>query len=128
MNIHKFSVKPKSIPPKTIKWIPLQNLKYPAKKINSTTWEIFSQKDIEFQHKEVKQMTIGLGFMISEGVVFVSLANSLRGQLCSIQNEVNIENTNDIITTISNNYKKKLLTSRKTSFYVSYVIKNYDYN
>ena len=128
MNIHKFSVKPKSIPPKTIKWIPLQNLKYPAKKINSTTWEIFSQKDIEFQHKEVKQMTIGLGFMMSEGVVFVSLANSLRGQLCSIQNEVNIENTNDIITTISNNYKKKLLTSRKTSFYVSYVIKNYDYN
>ena len=105
MNIHKFSVKPKSIPPKTIKWIPLQNLKYPAKKINSTTWEIFSKKDIELQPKEVKQMTIGLGFMMSEGVVFVSLANSLRGQLCSIQNEVNIENTNDI-TTISNNYKK----------------------
>ena len=107
MNIHKFSVKPKSIPPKTIKWIPLQNLKYPAKKINSTTWEIFSKKNIELQPKEVKQMTIGLGFMMSEGVVFVSLANSLRGQLCSIQNEVNIENTNDIITTISNNYKKK---------------------
>ena len=105
MNIHKFSVKPKSIPPKTIKWIPLQNLKYPAKKINSTTWEIFSQKNIELQPKEVKQMTIGLCFMMSEGV-FVSLANSLQGQLCSIQNEVNIENTNDIITTISNNYKK----------------------
>ena len=98
---------PKSIPPKTIKWIPLQNLKYPAKKINSTTWEIFSKKNIELQPKEVKQMTIGLGFMMSEGVVFVSLANSLRGQLCSIQNEVNIENTNDIITTKSNNYKKK---------------------
>ena len=128
MNIHKFSVKPKSIPPKTIKWIPIQNLKNPAKKINSTTWEIFSQKNIELQPKEVKQMMIGLGFMMSEGVVFVSLANSLRGQLCSIQNEVNIENTNDIISTISNNYKKKLLTSRKTSFYVSYVIKNYDYN
>ena len=127
MNIHKFSVKPKSIPPKTIKWIPLQNLKYSAKKMNSTTWEIFSKKNIEIQPKEVKQMTIGLGFMMSEGVVFVSLANSLRGQLCSIQNEVNIENTNDIITTISNNYKK-LLISRKTSFYVSYVIKNYDYN
>ena len=106
MNIHKFSVKPKSIPPKTIKWVPLQNLKYPAKKINSTTWKIFSQENIKLQPKEVKQITLGLGFMMSEGVVFVSLANSLRGKLCSIQNEVNIENTNDIITTISNNFKE----------------------
>ena len=46
--------------------------------------------------------------MMSEGIVFVSLANSLRGKLCSIQNEVNIENTNDIITTVSNNSKETL--------------------
>ena len=32
MNIHKFNVKPKSIPPQTIKWTPLQNLKYRLKK------------------------------------------------------------------------------------------------
>ena len=32
MNIHKFNIKPKSIPPKTIKWTPLRDLKYPAKK------------------------------------------------------------------------------------------------
>ena len=108
MNIHKFNVKPKSIPHKMIKWVPLQNLKYPAKKINSTTWEIFSQEDIKLQPKEVKQITLGLGFMMSEGVVFVSLANSLRGKLCSIQNEVNIEDTNDIITTVSNNSKETL--------------------
>ena len=108
MNIHKFNVKPKSIPPKTIKWVPLQNLKYPAKRINSTTWEIFSQENIKLQPKELKQITLGLGFMISEGVVFVSLANSLRGKLCSIQNEVNLEDTNDIITTISNNSKETL--------------------
>ena len=108
MNIHKFNVKPKSIPHKTIKWVPLQNLKYPAKKINSTTWENFSQEDIKLQPKEVKQMTLGLGFMMSEGVVFVSLANSLRGKLCSLQNEVNIEDTIDIITTVSNNSKETL--------------------
>ena len=108
MNIHKFNVKPKSIPPKTIKWAPLQNLKYPAKRINSTTWKIFSQENIKLQPKEVKQITLGLGFMISEGVVFVSLANSLRGKLCSIQNEVNLEDTSDIITTISNNSKETL--------------------
>ena len=108
MNIHKFNVKPKSIPHKTIKWIPLQNLKYPAKKVKSITWEIFSQEDIKLQPKEVKQITLGLGFMMSEGVVFVSLANLLRGTLCSIQNEVNIEDTNDIITTVSNNSKETL--------------------
>ena len=106
MNIHKFNVKPKSIPPKTIKWIPLQNLKYTAKKINSTTWKIFSRENIPLQPKEVKQVTLGMGFMMSEGVVLVSLANSLRGKMCSIQNEVNFEDTINIITTVSNNSKE----------------------
>ena len=32
MNIHKFNVKPKYKPHKTIKWIIPQNVKYPAKK------------------------------------------------------------------------------------------------
>ena len=54
MNIHKFNVKPEHKQHKTIKWIPLQNLKYPAKKVNSITWEIFSQEDIKLQPKEVK--------------------------------------------------------------------------
>ena len=65
MNIHKFNVKPKSIPSKTIKRSPLLFKKYPAKKINSNTWEIFSQDNIELQPKEVKQITLGLGFMMS---------------------------------------------------------------
>ena len=103
MNIHKFNVKPKSISSKMIKWSPLVFKKYPAKKINSNTWEIFCQDNIELQPKEVKQVTLGLGFMMSEGVVLVSLANSLRGKLCSIQNEVNLEDTDDIITSVSNN-------------------------
>ena len=47
--------------------------------------------------------------MISEGVVFVSLANSLRGKLCSIQNEVNLEDTNDRIFT--SNAAKQLASS-----------------
>ena len=106
MNIRKFGVKPKYILSKTIKWIPLQYLKYPPEKINSTTWRIFSQKNIELKPIEVKQVTIGLGFMISEGVVLISLSNSLKEKSCSLQNEVNIENTNDIITSISNNHKQ----------------------
>ena len=32
MNIHKFNVKPKHKPHKTIKWIIPQDVKYPAKK------------------------------------------------------------------------------------------------
>ena len=106
MNIHKFNVKSKSISHKTIKWMSLQNLKYPAKKVNSITWKIFRQEDIKLQPKEVKQLKLGLGFMMSEGIVVTGLANSLREKRCSIQNEVNLENTNDIITTVSNNSKE----------------------
>ena len=105
MNIHKFNVKPKHKQHKTIKWMSLQNVKYPAKKVNSITWEIFSQEDIKLQPKEVKQLKLGLGFMMSEGIVVTGLANSLREKRCSIQNEVNLENTNDI-TTVSNNSKE----------------------
>ena len=68
--------------------------------------EILSQEDIKLQPKEVKQLKLGLGFMMSEGIVLTGLANSMREKRCSIQNEVNLENTNDIITTISNNSKE----------------------
>ena len=78
MNIHKFNVKPKTIPPKTIHWQPLREVKYPALKVNSITWEIFSQEDIKLKAKEVKQLRLGLGFIMSEGVVLTALANSLK--------------------------------------------------
>ena len=42
------------------------------------TWEIFSQEDIKLNLKEVKQLQLGLGFMMSEGVVLVALANPLK--------------------------------------------------
>ena len=63
MNIHKLNLKPKTIPPKTIQWQPPQEVKYPAQKVNSMTWEIFSQEDIKLDPKEVKQIQLGLGFM-----------------------------------------------------------------
>ena len=47
MNIHKFNVRPKkTIPPKMIHWQPLRKVKYTALKVNSITWEIFSQENI----------------------------------------------------------------------------------
>ena len=103
MNIHKFNVKPKSISHKTIKWIiPSEILKY-VKKVNPDTWEVYSQEDIKLQPKEVKPLMLGVGFMMSEGIVLTSLPNSLRKKRCSLQNEVNLENTIDIITVIANN-------------------------
>ena len=53
MNIHKFNVKPKTNQPKTIKWRPLREVKYPARKVNLMTWEIFSQEDIKLDPKKV---------------------------------------------------------------------------
>ena len=56
MNIHKFNAKPKTIPPKTIQWRLLPEVKNPAQKINPLTWEIFSQQKIKLDPKEVKQI------------------------------------------------------------------------
>ena len=49
---------------------------------------------------------LGVGFMMSEGVVLTSLPYSLRKKRCSFQNEVNLEDTIDIITVIANNSKE----------------------
>ena len=84
MNIHKFNTKPITTQPKTIHWRPQREVKYPAIKINSITWEIFRQEDIKLKPKEVKQLQLGLGFIMSEGIVLVALANSLRNKRCSL--------------------------------------------
>ena len=72
MNMHKFNTKPKTIPPKTINLQPLREIKYPSLKINSITWEIFSQEDIN--SKETKQLQLGPRFIMSQGVVLSALA------------------------------------------------------
>ena len=106
MNIHKFNVKPKSISYKTIKWLIPSEIKKYVKKVNPDTWEVYSQEDIKLQPKEVKPLMLGVGFMMSEGVVLTSLPYSLRKKRCSLQNEVNLEDTIDIITAIANNSKE----------------------
>ena len=78
MNIHKFNIKPKTNPSKKMIHWQLQKVKYPAVKVNSITWEIFSQEDIKLKPKEAKQLQLGLGFIISEGDVLTALANSLK--------------------------------------------------
>ena len=105
MNVHKFIVKPRTStsPNLTIEWSLDQNLKYPPSKVDAITWKIFSQGDIVLQPKEVKPVKLGLGFRMSEGIVFVSSSNVLRKKLCSVQNEVIMEDVDDIITTLTNN-------------------------
>ena len=103
MNIHKFNTKPNTIPPKTIHWNPLREVKYPAIKVNSITWEIFSQEEIKLKPKEAKQFQLGLGFIMSQGVVLTGLANSLKNKRCSLQNEVSLEDTENIVITLTNN-------------------------
>ena len=105
MNVHKFIVKPRTStsPNLTIKWSLDRNLKYPPSKVNATTWKIFCQGDIVLQPKEVKPVKLGLGFRMSEGIVFLSSSNVLREKLCSVQNEVIMEDVEDIITTLTNN-------------------------
>ena len=56
---------------------------------------------------------LGVGFMMSEGVVLTSLPYSLRKKRCSLQNEVNLENTIDIITVIANNSKETISIEKK---------------
>ena len=106
MNIHKLNVKPETIPPKTIQWRPLREVKYPAQKVSPITWEIFNQQEMKLNPKAVKQIQLGLGFMMSEGVVLVGLANSLKYKRCSLQNEVNVENVEDIEITLTNNSRE----------------------
>ena len=103
MHIHKFNTKSKTIPPKTINWQLLRDLKYPPLKINPITWEIFSQEEIILKPKESKQLQLGLGFIMSQGAVLSSLANSLKNKMCSLQNAVSLEDSEDIVIAITNN-------------------------
>ena len=78
MNIHKFTVKTKATEPKTIHWCPLQDVKYPPRKVNPVTWEIFSQQQIKLDPREVQHIRLGFWFMMSKVVVLAALANFLK--------------------------------------------------
>ena len=109
MNIHKFNVKSKNRPVhKTIKWIIPTNNRSFVKKVHKDTWEIYSQENIILQPKEVKYLFFGIGFSKSEGVVLTSLSPSLTLIRCSLQNETNLQDTDNIITVITNNSKESV--------------------
>ena len=65
--------------------------------------------------------------IISEGVVLVTLANSLKNKWCSLQNKVSLEDAEDIVITIKNN-SNEIVHIENLSFYAAFVIKNYNFN
>ena len=115
MNIHKFNVKPNIPPTKTIKWlIPNENRQY-VKKVNITTWEIFSQEDITLKPKEVKFIMLGIGFIMSEGVVLTSLSDSLTKKRISLQNGVYLTDTLNMIIVLTNNSTENIRIPKLTT-------------
>ena len=104
MNIHKFKVKPQGYPPtKTIKWMVPDIIKQYVRRVNITTWEVFSQEDIILKPKEVKFIMLGIGYMMSEGVVLASLSETLIKKRISLQNGVYLSDTLNMIIVLTNN-------------------------
>ena len=103
MNIHKFNVKPIYNQTKTIKWLVSDLIKQYVRKININTWEVFSQEDLILKPKEVKFIVLGIGFMMSEGVVLASLSESLTKKRISLQNGVYLTDTINMIVVLTNN-------------------------
>ena len=115
MNIHKFNVKPINYPAKTIKWMIPDNIRNFFKRVNTTTWEVFTQNDLILKPKEVKFIMLGIGFIISEGVVLSSLNESLIKKRISLQNGVYINDTLNMIVVLTNNSSENIQIHKLSS-------------
>ena len=115
MNIHKFNVKPIHYPTKTIKWIIPDNIRRFFKKVNTTTWEVYSQNDLILKPIEVKFIMLGLGFLMSEGVILTSLNESLTIKRISLQNGVYLTDTLNMIIVLTNNSSENIQIPKLTS-------------
>ena len=114
MNIHKFNVKPIDYPTKTIKWLIPDNIRRFFKKVNSTTWEAYAHNDIMLKPKEVKFIMLGIGFILSEGVVLSSLNDELTLKRVSLQNGVYLKDTQNMIIVLTNNSSENILIPKLT--------------
>ena len=114
MNIHKFNVKPIYNLTKTIKWLVPDIIKQYVKKVNTTTWEVYAQNDLILKPKEVKFIMLGIGFMMSEGVVLSSLSESLTKKRISLQNGVYLTDTLNMIVVLTNNSNENIQIPKST--------------
>ena len=114
MNIHRFNIKPIYNPTKTIKWMVPDKIRQYVRKVNITTWEVFSQEDIILKPKEVKFIMLGIGYMMSEGVVLASLSESLTKKRISLQNGVYLSDTLNMIIVLTNNSTENIRIPKLT--------------
>ena len=114
MNIHKFNVKPIDYPAKTIKWIIPDQIRQYFKKVDATTWEVYAHNDIILKPKEVKFIMLGIGFILSEGVVLTSLNNELTIKRVSLQNGVYLSDTQNMVVVLTNNSSENILIPKLT--------------
>ena len=114
MNIHKFNVKPIYNPTKTIKWLIPDDIRQYVRKVNFTTWEVFSQEDITLKPKEVKFIMLGIGYLMSEGVVLASLSESLTKKRVSLQNGVYLSDTLNMIVVLTYNSTENIRIPKLT--------------
>ena len=114
MNIHKFNVKPIYYPTKTIKWMIPDNIRQYFKKVNTTTWEVYAQNDLILKPKEVKFILLGIGFIMSEGVVLTSLNDNLTIKRISLQNGVYLNDTHNMIIVLTNNSSENIQLPKST--------------
>ena len=114
MNIHKFNVKPIDYPAKTIKWMIPDQLRQYFKKVNGNTWEAYAHNDIMLKPKEVKFIMLGIGFILSEGVVLTSLNNELTIKRVSLQNGVYLSDTQNMVIVLTNNSNENIIIPRLT--------------
>ena len=114
MNIHKFNVKPIYNPTKTIKWMIPDNIRQYFKKVNTTTWEVYAQNDLILKPKEVKFILLGIGFIMSEGVVLTSLNDDLTIKRISLQNGVYLNDTHNMIIVLTNNSSENIQLPKST--------------
>ena len=114
MNIHKFNVKPIYNPTKTIKWLIPNNIRQYFKKVNITTWEVYAQEDLILKPKEVKFIMLGIGFIMSQGVVLASLYDSLTKKRISLQNGVYLADTLNMIIVLTNNSNENIRIPKLT--------------
>ena len=114
MNIHKFNVKPIYYSTKTIKWLIPDNIRRFFKKVNTTTWEVYAQNDLMLKPKEVKFILLGIGFIMSEGVVLSSLNDELTIKRVSLQNGVYLNDTHNMIIVLTNNSSENILIPKLT--------------
>ena len=114
MNIHKFNVKPIYYPAKTIKWLIPDQLRQYFKKVDATTWEVYAHNDINLKPKEVKFIMLGIGFILSEGVVLSSLNDKLTIKRVSLQNGVYLKDTQNMVIVLTNNSNENILIPKLT--------------